>query len=209
MLEGFANAVLDAAAGGFPPSRDAALRDGFPGDAGEIVDSSRMECVVGIGHPRHFPFAGSDVGARHVFSGADVFLADQFGGEAPGDLFDLLGRIFLGIEANAAFGAAERNVDDRALVGHQRGQRHDFVGVDHFAVADTALYRFWMVAVFGAPAFEDFVVIAAEPDRKLEVVHVVAGFDLAEKRRMNLQILCGAVELLRNDAVEVEIFLTV
>ena len=62
-----------------------------------------------------------------------------------------------------------------------------------------------MLAVLGAPAFEDLVVIA-ESDGKLEVVDVVAGLDLGEKGRMNLQILRCAVELLRDDAIEIEIF---
>jgi hypothetical protein len=59
--------------------------------------------------------------------------------------------------------------------------------------------------MLGAPPFEDLVVII-EPNRKLKVVHVLAGLDLSEERRMNLQIPCCVVELLVNDAIEIEIF---
>ena len=58
-----------------------------------------------------------------------------------------------------------------------------------------------MLAVFGPPAFEDLVVIVAEADRKLKVVNVVAGFDLTQKRRMNLEILRGAIKLFGNDSI--------
>jgi hypothetical protein len=44
------------------------------------------------------------------------------------------------------------HVADRALVGHERGQRHDLVLIDHAAVADAALQGLAVVAVLGAPA---------------------------------------------------------
>jgi hypothetical protein len=63
-----------------------------------------------------------------------------------------------------------------------------------------------MLAVLGAPAFEYFVVVAAESDWKLKIIDVVAGFDLREKRRVDLQIPSRIVELPGDDAVEIEVF---
>ena len=60
--------------------------------------------------------------------------------------------------------------------------------------------------MLGAPAFKDFVFIPAESNGKLEIVDVVAGFDLAEQRRMNLQVLSCPIELFGYDPVEVEVF---
>ena len=149
---------------------------------------------------------GSDVGAGNVFAWPDEFLLDELRREPARDLLDLLGTVLFRIEPHAALGATERNVHDGALVGHQRGQRHDLVRADHLAVAGAALDRLLMLAVLGAPSFEDFVVIAAEPDGELKIIDVVAGLDLGKESRMNLQIPGCAVELLRDDAIEIEIF---
>jgi hypothetical protein len=46
-------------------------------------------------------------------------------------------------------------------------------------------------------------VVPTKTDRKLEVVNVIAGLDLAEESWMNLQVPGGAVKLSRDDAVEV------
>ncbi len=64
-----------------------------------------------------------------------------------------------------------------------------------------------MLAVFGTPALEYLVFVAAESDGELKIVNVVAGLDLAYKERMNFQILRCTIELLRDNSVEVEIFL--
>src|SRR5437867_4183391 len=93
-----------------------------------------------------------------------------------------------------------------AFVGHQRGQRHDFVLTHEFTETDSAFHRLLMLAVFGAPALEYFIFVAAQPDGVLKVVDVVARLDLAEKSSMNFQILRGTIELFRDNSVEIEIF---
>ena len=59
--------------------------------------------------------------------------------------------------------------------------------------------------MFCAPPFEDLIVII-EANGELKIVDVLARFDLSQERRMNLQMPCGVVELLVNDAIEIEIF---
>jgi hypothetical protein len=65
-----------------------------------------------------------------------------------------------------------------------------------------------MLAVFGAPTLENLIVIPAKTDGKLEVIDVVTGLDLTEKGGIQFEVLGRAIKLLRNDSVEVEIFLS-
>ena len=176
-------------------------------DAGQIIDSTGIKCIVGIGHPGHFPFARADVGSRNVLSGSQIFFADQFGGESAGNFLYLFVAVFLRIETHAALRPAKGYVDNRAFVRHQGGQGHDLVLVYVFAETNAAFDRLFMLAVFGTPALEYLVFVAAESDGELKIVNVVAGLDLAYKGRMNFQILRCTIELLRDNSVEVEIFL--
>src|SRR5262249_15873533 len=124
------------------------------------------------------PLTGADVRARNVFAGSNVFLADELGREPSRDFFDLLRSVFAWIESNAAFRAAKRHIENGALVRHHSGHRSDLISVYHFAVANPALHRLAMLALFSAPALEDFVVVSAKPYGKLKVVNVVACLDL-------------------------------
>jgi hypothetical protein len=51
--------------------------------------------------------------------------------------------------------------------------------IDEFAVSGSAFDRLLVLAVLGAPAFEDLVLIAAESHGKLEIVDVVTRLDLS------------------------------
>ena len=85
------------------------------------------------------------------------------------------------LDLDAALGAAERHVDDRALVGHERGERHHLVLVHLGAVADAALGRQLVVAVLGAPGVDhlDGAVLAAQ--RKVEPIDAIAAANLIEQ----------------------------
>ena len=73
---------------------------------------------------------------------------------------------FARIDADAALGAAERHVDDGALVGHERGQRHHFFFVDLGRVADAALDRRLVMAVLDPPGANDLDVAVVAPQRE-------------------------------------------
>src|SRR5690606_2230902 len=92
-------------------------------------------------------------------------------------------------------GATERHVDDRALVGHQRRQRLDLVLVYAKAEADAALGGEVVMAVLGAPGVDDLDRSVVPPDRKRDLVDVVARLD----DRQKLRIVAGE----RRRAVEV------
>src|SRR2546427_11203567 len=72
-----AQAVVHATPGGLHAAADAALGDGLPGHARELVDGRRIEGAVGVGHPRHLAWPGPVVGRRHVDAGAHEVLLDQ------------------------------------------------------------------------------------------------------------------------------------
>ena len=135
LLAGFVADDHHAAAGGFAASARTANVDGLSGHARRY----RLAHVHGVGvhHPRHDLFVGIDVGGGNVFFRADEF--DQLRGVAPGHALDFAHRHFVGIADHAALGAAEGDVDDRALPGHPAGQRAHFVERDVGSVADAAL----------------------------------------------------------------------
>ena len=91
------------------------------------------------------------VGGGHVEAGADEVLPHQLEDVAPGDPLQLAGRVLLGVDPDAALGAAERHVHQRALVGHQRREGLDLVRVHVGGVADPALGGQLVVAVLGPP----------------------------------------------------------
>jgi hypothetical protein len=181
------------------------LGEGFPGDASPVVDAARVERVVRVGDPRHLALAGAVVGSRNVDAGSDEVLGDQLGGVAARDALELFGGVVARAQLDAALAAAERHVADRALVGHQRGQRHDLVLVHHPAVANAPLQGLPVVAVLGAPGFEDHVLVV-DLHRELHVVDVVADPDLLQEARRQIHVRGGFLELPRHDVVEVEIF---
>jgi hypothetical protein len=136
---------------------------------------------VRVGDPCHLTRAGAVVGRRHVEAGADEVFLDQLRGVAPRDLLDLVHRVLLGVDGHAALGPAERHVDDRTFVGHERRERLDLVLVDLRCVADAALDRRAVVAVMHAPAGDDLVLTALAADRKLHRVDGVRHLDLIEQ----------------------------
>ena len=71
-----------------------------------------------------------------------------------------------GIADDAALGAAEGDVDDRALPGHPGGQRAHFVERDVGRVADAALGRAARDGVLHAIAGEDFQAAVVELNRE-------------------------------------------
>ena len=57
----------------------------------------------------------------------------------PGDALHLLARVVARVDQDPALRAPEGDVDDRALVGHERREGHDLVLVDVWVVADAPL----------------------------------------------------------------------
>src|SRR5688572_2007460 len=102
-------------------------------------------------------------------------------GVAPRDALEDLHRRRARIDLHGAFGAAERDVDDRALVGHQRGERLHLGRLRIQAETDAALGRQLVMTVLGPPGANDLDVSVRMPHRELERVEAVARADLVEQ----------------------------
>jgi len=89
-------------------------------------------------------------------------------GIAAGHTLDLVRRVGRRVYLDRALGAAERHVDDGALEGHERGQRHHLVLVHLGAVADAALERESMVTVLRTPRAYHLEGAVGEPHREVE-----------------------------------------
>ena len=144
----------------------AADRERLAGDDAEhrvaLVHRERVE------DPRHHLRARADVGRRDVALRAD--LVDDLGRVAARHALELLGRELLRVADDAALGAAEREVHQRALPRHPHRQRLELVERDRGVVADAALRRAARDVVRDAPAGEDAhaAVVHRHRDRDLD-----------------------------------------
>ena len=109
---------------------------------------------VGVHDPGHRLLVGVHVRGGDVALRADV--VEDFRRVPSRDPLQLASRKFFGIADDAAFGAAERNVDDAAFPSHLGGESTDFVEGDIGAVAQTAFARSARDAVLDAEAVEYF-----------------------------------------------------
>ena len=177
----FAQREVQPAARGFAPAADAALADGLARHARQRVETVGRQRLVGVDDPRHLALARAVIRRRHVHARTDEVLLDQLVRVPPRHAFELVERQLARVHLDRALGAAKRHVDDRALPGHQRRQRHHLVLVDVGAVADAAFHRQLVMAVLGAPRLHDGDRAVVVPQRKLEPVQAVACLDLIEQ----------------------------
>ena len=201
LVAGFAKGEIQAAARGFLASAHAALRHRLAGHAAEGIELPGIERGIGVGHPRHLALAGAVVRRRHVDAGAEEALLGELVRVAAGDALELVERIILRLDLDAALRAAKRHVDDRALVGHQCGQRHDLFFVHLGAVTDAALDRHLVVAVLDAPRVDHFDLAAGAAQREVEAIDAVADANLLEQAARVVGELRGFAEVL-GDLIE-------
>lgn len=88
--------------------------DRFAGD--HAGDGGAMVHGVGVHHPCHHFAIGADVRRRNIFLRPDNNA--DFAGVAAGQTFQFTFRQGEGVDADAAFGPAVRNIDRGALNGH-------------------------------------------------------------------------------------------
>ena len=149
--EVFFDEVGDAGAGGFAAALGAADGDGFAGDdgGGDVAD------VVGIGvhHPAHDFFVGADVGGGDI--GVRPEEVDHFLHVAAGEVLEFGGGKLVGVDHDAALGAAVGEADERAFPAHPHGEGGDFADGDALVETDAALGGTGGEVVLDAVAFED------------------------------------------------------
>jgi len=98
-------------------------------------------------------------------------------------------------DLDPALGAAEGDIDDRALVGHERGQRLDLVLVHHRRIADAALGRQLVLAVLRAPGLHHLDRSVVPFERESEVDDAVDRLDLLQDAARVVGQRCGAIEV--------------
>ena len=174
----------DAAPGGLDTSTDAAGAHGLRGDTAERVHLAWTELGVGVGDPGHLPRTGSHIGRRHVQPRTNEVLAHQLEHVAPGDPLQLIRRVRLRIEADAPLGTTERNVHQRALVGHEGGERLHFLVVHRLGVPDAALAGELVMAVLRPPGVHHLDSAVVALDGEAGVKEVLACLDVGEQGRI-------------------------
>ena len=183
-VTGLAHAEENAAAGGFGPAAYAAELHRLPGHATEGIQVVRTDLGIGIGDPGHFLGTGAEIGGWNIDPRPDVVLPHELEGVAPGDALEFSLGELVTRNPDATLGAAERHVHHGALVGHEGRERHGLFRVDVDVVADTALGRQLVLAVFRPPGVDRFQRAIIAPERKAELDHGIALPDLAQERRM-------------------------
>lgn len=155
--EHFDEGVNDALAGGFFAAERAAVFDGLAGDdGGGIFTADVGKEGVGVGDPGHVLGVGADVGRGDVVIRADT--VGDGGREATDDALHLAVAVLAGIDLDAALAAAEGHADERALHGHEEGERLDVVEMHVVMKAEAALVGAEGVVVLNAIALEEPVV---------------------------------------------------
>ena len=146
------DAVDDALAGGADaPLRAADARVLAGDDAAELVV---LPLTVGelAHHVGHDLPVRPDVGRRDVEERAHEVL--ELVDVTQRDVLDLLLRVVEGVDLDAALRAAERDLRDRGLPGHVRGERLEEVERDVLVVAHAALVRAAHLVVLDAVRLE-------------------------------------------------------
>jgi hypothetical protein len=158
----FAPGDEHAAAGGLHAAQAAAQVDGLAGDhaGGGGAGVHR----VGVHHPRHDLRVGVHVGRRDVLLRADDDA--DLAGVAARQPLQLLQRQLLRVDADAALGAAEGQVDGGVLDAHPGRQRHHLFQRHVGVVAHAALAGAARQAVLHAVALEvrDAAVVQLDRD---------------------------------------------
>jgi hypothetical protein len=182
LLEGLADRVDEAVAGGLGPAERTAHAHGLAGDeAGVLGAVDGLELVE---HPEHVLGVGHDVGGRDVTEIADVVGQDP--DPAAAEPFLLARAEVVRVADDAALAAAEGDVHDGTLPGHPHGQGPD--GVDRLLGVEAD-------ASFAGPA--GVVVLATEAleDADAAVVHADGDGEMVLPQRLPQEVPGGLVEL--------------
>src|SRR6185437_7497031 len=141
------------------------------------IDLARPHAHIGIQDPRHLTLARTIVRSGNIRARADKILFDKFRSIPPRDLLQLIRRIFLGIDADAALGAPKWDIDNSALERHERRQRHDLVEVDTGSKTNAPLTRGLVMRMLNPVGLDDLYLI---PDLNGEEhpINCIALFDL-------------------------------
>src|SRR5579872_1013678 len=86
----------------FPAAPHTSLRYRLARYTGQRIDLPGTHAHIGVQDPGHLAFTRSIIRSRHIRTGTDKILLDQFGSITSGDLFQFIRSVFLGIDADPA-----------------------------------------------------------------------------------------------------------
>src|SRR5690606_37047055 len=169
---GAANHV-HAAAGGFHAAQTAADGDGLAGD--HAGGGAAVVHGVGVHHPGHGLRVGVDIGSGNILVRPDDHA--NFAGVAARNALELCTGVVARVDADAAFGTPERQVDRCGLDGHPGRQRHDFRQRDVLVVAHAALAGAARYIVLHAIPFEVGDGAVIQLDRNVDDQHALGSLE--------------------------------
>ena len=202
VVEQLAQPKKHAQPSGFGPAPDAALAHGLARDAAQRAGVAVLKSEVSIGYPGHFAAAGAVIGRGHVGAGPDEVFLNQLAGVASRHAFQGFDGAGAGVDFYAAFGPAERHVDQRTLKGHERGQGLHLVLVHVNAVANAAFAGQLVVAVLHPDTLE-YLNFPLNLHRKINLVDAVADLNLGQNAGVQLGETSGLVVELQHAVVEI------
>ena len=135
--------------------------------------------------------------------------AGDLGGVAAGEILELVLGEQLRVDRDAAFGAAERQPDDRALPGHPHRQGLDLGDRDSLVVADAALGRAGTAVVLDAVTGEDLDRAVVHLDREIDRQFALAVAQDAPHGVIEAENVGGDLKLLNRDSKQVDLLVGV
>ena len=132
--------VVDTETSRFGSSGNTTLGDEFTSATSFGVDIGlTLDVHVGVLDPGHDLLVGSHVRSEAINLGTDKALFDELHGVFTGNSLDLVLRVLLGVNLDSTLGAAEGDVGDGELEGHEGGEGLNLLQIDMVRVAGTSL----------------------------------------------------------------------
>jgi len=166
-VEQLADGIVDAEASGLSTASNTTLGDEFASAAALSVDILLTFNVdIGILDPGHDLLIGAHIRAEAINLGTDKALLDELHGVLAGHSLDLGQRVLAGVNLDTTLGAAEGNISDGKLEGHERSQGLDLLQIDAISVTSTTLDGELVGGVLGSVAGDGLegAVVSAERD---------------------------------------------
>src|SRR5690606_1057171 len=112
--------IKDTESGSFYSAMNTPLRNGLTCHTSQCVKVVGVERSVGIRNPTHLSAARTVIRSGNIYAGTNEILLAQLGSIPASDAFQIRDTVLAGINLNASFGTAKRNIDHRTFISHQR-----------------------------------------------------------------------------------------
>ncbi len=202
LSQSFVAANYDAATSGLASPGRTPEFDGLAGDYGR----GGFADVHGIGvhDPGHSLLTAADVRCGNVAFGAEPI--GKFGSVASRETFQFASRELARITDDAALGAAERDIHNRTLPGHPRGERADFIERNIRIKSDAAFSGAANGGVEDAIAGENFELAIVHADGYVKRDFLFGVFQIAVKALFETEFLRGNFETRFGILVDIHFF---